>query len=108
MRTLLQEKCRNRIQITISVRRLREEFRNLISGNTNEGRKVMWSICRRKVKRCRNMIDNLVDQYGSCESCQRRIYQKIETRGLERVEQAGKEERRRVQRRPLHSNHESG
>jgi len=28
---------RNRIQITISVSRLREEFRNLISGNTSEG-----------------------------------------------------------------------
>jgi len=31
MRTLFQERCRNRIQITIGVRRLREEFRNLIS-----------------------------------------------------------------------------
>jgi len=29
-RALFQERCRNRIQITISVRRLREEFRNLI------------------------------------------------------------------------------
>jgi len=37
MRASFQERCRNRIQITISVRRLREEFRNLISGNTSEG-----------------------------------------------------------------------
>jgi len=29
MRALFQERCRNRIHITISVRRLREEFRNL-------------------------------------------------------------------------------
>jgi len=29
MRALFQERCRNRIQISISVRRLREEFRNL-------------------------------------------------------------------------------
>jgi len=36
MRALFQERCRNRIHITISVRRLREEFRNLISGNTSE------------------------------------------------------------------------
>jgi len=28
MRTLFQERCRNRIQITIGVRRLRKEFRN--------------------------------------------------------------------------------
>jgi len=32
MIALFQERSRNRIQITISVRRLREEFRNLISG----------------------------------------------------------------------------
>jgi len=44
-------------QITISVRRLREEFRNFISGNTSEGRKVKWSKWRRKVRRGRNMID---------------------------------------------------
>jgi len=37
IRVLFQERCRNRSQITISVRRLREEFRNLISGNTSEG-----------------------------------------------------------------------
>jgi len=37
MRVLFQERCRFRITITISVRRLREEFRNLISGNTSEG-----------------------------------------------------------------------
>jgi len=39
MRALFQERCRNRIQITIGVGRLREVFRNLISGtgNTNEG-----------------------------------------------------------------------
>jgi len=37
MRALFQERCRNRIQITISVRRLREEFSNLISSNTSEG-----------------------------------------------------------------------
>jgi len=37
MKALFQEKCRNRIQITVSVRRLREEFRNIISGNTSEG-----------------------------------------------------------------------
>jgi len=36
-RALFEERCRNRIQITISVRRLREEFSNLISGNTSEG-----------------------------------------------------------------------
>jgi len=28
------------IQITISVRRLREEFKNLISGKTSEGKKL--------------------------------------------------------------------
>jgi len=37
MKALFQERCRNRTQITISVRRLREEFRNLINGNTSEG-----------------------------------------------------------------------
>jgi len=37
MKALFQERCRNRIQITISVRRLREEFKNLINGNTSEG-----------------------------------------------------------------------
>jgi len=37
MRALFQDRCRNRIQITNSVRRLREEFRNLICGNTSEG-----------------------------------------------------------------------
>jgi len=31
MTALFQDRCRNGIQITISVRRLREEFRNLIS-----------------------------------------------------------------------------
>jgi len=53
MRILFQERCKNRIQITISVRRLREEFRNLISGNISEGRKVRWS----KWRRGRNTID---------------------------------------------------
>jgi len=57
MRALFQERCRNRIQITISVRRLRKEFRNLVSGNTSEGRKVRWSKRRRKVRRGRNTID---------------------------------------------------
>jgi len=41
MRALLQEGCRNQIQIRISVRRLRE-FRNLISGNTGEVKNVRW------------------------------------------------------------------
>jgi len=36
MTTLFQERCVNRIQITISVGRLREKFRNLFSDNTNE------------------------------------------------------------------------
>jgi len=40
MRDLFQERCRNRIQITYSVRRLRDEFRNLISGNTSEDEKL--------------------------------------------------------------------
>jgi len=57
MRALFQERCRNRIHITISVRRLREEFRNLISGNTREGLKVRWSKRRRKVRRGRNKIN---------------------------------------------------
>jgi len=57
MRVLFQERSRSKIQITISVRRLREEFRNLISGNTSEGRKVRWSRRRRKVSRGRNTID---------------------------------------------------
>jgi len=35
MRALFHERCRNRIQIPISVRR--EEFRNLSIGNTSEG-----------------------------------------------------------------------
>jgi len=59
MRALFQEICRNRIQITISVRRLREEFKNLISvvvtqvkdeklGGVNGGGNV---------RRGRNMID---------------------------------------------------
>jgi len=37
MRALFYERCRSRIQITISVRRLREEFSNLISSNIREG-----------------------------------------------------------------------
>jgi len=37
MRTLFEERYRNRIQITISVRRLREELRKLIGGNTSDG-----------------------------------------------------------------------
>jgi len=59
MRALFQVRCRNRMQITISVRRLREEFRNLFSGNTSEGRKVRRSKWRRKVRRGRNTIDKL-------------------------------------------------
>jgi len=35
--TEFQERCRNGIQITNGVRRLSEEFINLISGNTSEG-----------------------------------------------------------------------
>jgi len=57
MRALFHERCRNRVQITISVRGLREEFRNLISGSTSEGLKVRRSKWRRKVRRGRNTID---------------------------------------------------
>jgi len=35
----------------------REEFKNLISGNTSERRKVRWNKRRRKVRRGRNTID---------------------------------------------------
>jgi len=57
MRAFFHERCRNRIHITIWVRRLREEFRNVINGNTTGRRKVRWSKWRRKVRRGRNTID---------------------------------------------------
>jgi len=57
MRALFQERCRYRIQITIGVRRLREEFRYLPIVNTSEGYEVMWSKLRSKVRRGRNKID---------------------------------------------------
>jgi len=41
MRALFQERCRKRIQITIGVRRLRDEF--IESGNTSKERKDLWS-----------------------------------------------------------------
>jgi len=57
MRALFQGRCRNRNQITIIARRLREEFRNLISGNISEGRIIRWSQWRREVWICRKKID---------------------------------------------------
>jgi len=40
MRALFQDRCMNKIQITISVRRLREEFRYLISGDKVKDEKL--------------------------------------------------------------------
>jgi len=59
---------------TFSVRRLRKQLRNLISGNTREGWELRWSKWRTKQK-------YEVDSYEACESSQKNLSNDY-TRGL--------------------------